>query len=383
MRKVCVVTGSRADYGLLKWVMKAVQKDSDLLLQIIVTGMHLSPAFGMTVGEIENDGFVIDKKVETLVACHTSTSIAKSMGLGMIGLADAISDLNPDCLLVLGDRFEIFSAVAVALVSQIPVVHLHGGEITQGAFDDSLRHSITKMSHLHCVATEEYYRRVVQLGEDPHSVFVVGGLGVDGINKLKLLSKSEIEQKLNITFSRKNLLITFHPVTTNEDMGISQFTQLLKSLSILQDTTLIFTSPNADTHSSNFSKILDDFIKNHPNAHVFLSLGQLTYLSCMAQVDAVIGNSSSGLMEAPTLKKGTINIGERQHGRMKAGSIIDCEPFHQNISSAIKKIYSDDFQKKLIEVKSPYGNGGASDKVVFILKNKLNDGLYKKSFYDL
>lgn len=383
MKKICVITGSRADYGLLKWVMQGIKHDQDLELQIIATGMHLSAEFGLTVREIEEDGFSIDKKVEMLLSSDSGSSIAKSMGLGLIGMADALSDLKPDCILVLGDRYEIFSAVSAAVVAQIPVVHLHGGEITEGAFDDSFRHSITKMSNLHLVATIEYYHRVVQLGENPRDVHLVGGLGVDGIKRVKFASKANLEKILKIKFSKKNLLVTFHPVTLLSDMGISQLEELLISLNNLKDTTIIFTNSNADNSGRLFLKKINEFIKQNPNASIHGSLGQTNYLSCMMYVDAVVGNSSSGIMEAPSLKTPTINVGERQNGRIKAKSVIDCKPNHKDISDAIEKLYSNEFQKKLVKVKNPYGEGGASDAIINILKKEIHGVCLKKAFFDL
>ena len=382
-RKICVITGTRADYGLLRLVMQGIKDDSDLTLQIIVTGMHLSPEFGLTYREIEQDGFQIDLKIEMLTSSDTSVGIAKSMGLGLIGFADALNELKPDLVLVLGDRFEIFSAVSAALVARIPVAHLHGGETTEGAFDESLRHSITKMSHIHFVAAEVYRQRVIQLGEQPKDVFLVGGLGVDNIKRLKLLNRSELEASLGFKLAQKNLLITFHPVTLETTTATDQMAELLTALADLKDTQLIFTLPNADTEGRALIKMVEKFVEEHHNAHIFSSLGQLLYLSCIAQVDGVVGNSSSGLLEAPSFGKGTINIGDRQRGRLQATSIINCAPDRNNIAIAIRKLYSADFQLSLSQVRNPYGEGGASEKIVTIIKNYAIDGIAKKTFYDL
>jgi GDP/UDP-N,N'-diacetylbacillosamine 2-epimerase (hydrolysing) len=323
-RKICVITGTRADYGLLRWVMQGIKDDADLNLQIIATGMHLSPEFGLTYKAIEADGFEIARKVEMLTSSDTPLGIAKSMGLGMIGFADALNELNPDLMVVLGDRFEIFAAVATALVARIPVAHLHGGETTEGAFDEAFRHSITKMSHLHFVAADEYKQRVIQLGEQPEHVFLVGGLGIDNIKRLKLLGRNSLEADLGFKFGKKNLLITFHPVTLENSSAVTQMEALLAALVQLEDTQLIFTMPNADTDGRTLIKMVEQFASQHANAHAFTSLGQLRYLSCIAQVDGVVGNSSSGLAEVPSFKKGTINIGDRQRGRLQATSIINC-----------------------------------------------------------
>jgi len=382
-RKICVITGTRAEYGLLRWVMQGVRDDADLNLQIIATGMHLSPEFGLTYQAIESDGFVIDRKVEMLASSDTPVGIAKSMGLGMIGYADALKELRPDLIVVLGDRFEIFAAVATALVARIPVAHLHGGEATEGLIDEAIRHSITKMSHLHFVATDEYKQRVVQLGEDPEHVFLVGGLGVDNIKRLQLLDRNTLEADLGLKFGKRNLLITFHPVTLENDSTETQMQALLAALAQLDDTQLIFTMPNADTNGRALIKMIKKFVLQHVNAHAFTSLGQLRYLSCIAQVDAMVGNSSSGLAEVPSFKKGTINIGDRQRGRLYSTSVINCEPTQKSIADAINTLYSPNFQRDLSQVYNPYGEGGASEKIVKIIKSATLEDLIKKHFYDL
>lgn len=382
-RKICVITGTRAEYGLLRWVMQGVNDDPDLTLQVVVTGMHLSPEFGLTYREIEKDGFQIDRKVEMLTSSDTPVGIAKSMGLGLIGFADALNELRPDLIVVLGDRFEIFSAASAALVARIPIAHLHGGETTVGAFDEALRHSITKMSHLHFVAAEEYRQRVIQLGEQPDRVFLVGGLGIDNIKRLKLLDRAELESSLDFKLGSKNLLITFHPVTLENAAASDQMAELLAALSDLADTQLIFTLPNADTGSRALIEMVEQFAAQHPNAHAYTSLGQLRYLSCIAQVDGVVGNSSSGLAEVPSFKKGTINVGDRQRGRLQAKSVINCEPSRESIAAALKQLYSTDFQLSLSKICNPYGEGGASEKVVKTIKHYAIDGIAKKTFYDL
>lgn len=382
-RKICVITGTRAEYGLLRWVMQGIKDDHELTLQVIATGMHLSPEFGLTYREIEKDGFQIDRKIEMLTSSDTPVGIAKSMGLGLIGFADALNELKPDLIVVLGDRFEIFAAVSAALVARIPVAHLHGGETTEGAFDEALRHSITKMSHLHFVAADEYRQRVIQLGEQPEHVFLVGGLGVDNIKQLKLLDRAALEASLDFKLGKKNLLITFHPVTLETSTATDQMTELLAALSPLTDTQLIFTMPNADTDGRALIKMVEQFVAQHPNARAYTSLGQLRYLSCIVQMDGVVGNSSSGLAEVPSFKKGTINVGDRQRGRLQAESVINCEPTRQGIAAAFKKFYTADFQASLSQVQNPYGEGGASEKVVQTIKHYALDGIVKKSFYDL
>jgi GDP/UDP-N,N'-diacetylbacillosamine 2-epimerase (hydrolysing) len=382
-RKICIITGTRAEYGLLRWVMQGIKDDNELTLQVIATGMHLSPEFGLTYKAIEQDGFQIDRKVEMLTSSDTSVGIAKSMGLGLIGFADALKELNPDLIVVLGDRFEIFAAVSAALVAGIPVAHLHGGERTEGAFDESLRHAITKMSHLHFVAAEEYRQRVIQLGEQPERVFLVGGLGVDNIKRMKLLGRLELEESLGFKLAKKNLLVTFHPVTLEMATAADQMAELLAALAELKDTQLIFTLPNADTDGRALIKMVEKFVEKHHNSHAYVSLGQLHYLSCIAQVDGVVGNSSSGLLEVPSFGKGTINIGDRQRGRLQSESVINSTPDQKSITSALNKLYSADFQAGLSKARNPYGEGGASEKIVTTIKNYAIDGLAKKAFYDL
>lgn len=382
-RKICVVTGTRAEYGLMRWVMQGIKDDSELTLNVIVTGMHLSPEFGLTYREIEKDGFHIDRKVEMLTSSDTSVGIAKSMGLGLIGFADALNELNPDLIVVLGDRFEIFAAVAAALVARIPVAHLHGGEATEGAFDEAFRHSITKMSHLHFVAAEEYRKRVIQLGEQPERVFLVGGLGIDNIKRMQLLGRAELEASLDFKLGAKNLLITFHPVTLETSTAKDQLAELLGALESLEDTQLFFTMPNADTDGRALIKMVEQFVARHPNARAYASLGQLRYLSCIAQMDGVVGNSSSGLAEVPSFKKGTVNIGDRQRGRLQAASVINCEPTRKSIEAALKKLYSTAFQMSLSQIQNPYGEGGASQRIVQVLQGHPLDGILKKSFRDL
>lgn len=381
-RKICVITGTRAEYGLLRHLMQGVRDDAQLKLQVIATGMHLSPEFGLTSQEIEVDGFIIDRKVEMLLSSDSGVGIGKSVGLGVIGFADALAEIQPDLMLVLGDRFEILAAVIAALFARVPVLHLHGGEVTEGALDDSMRHAITKMSHVHCVAIEEYRQRVIQLGEQPDRVHCVGGLGVDAIMQTRLIARAELEAALDFKFKARNLLITFHPATLAGESSDSQMAELLAALHGHDDTGLIFTLPNADAGGRELIAMLQDFVATHPNARVYPSLGQLRYLSCMAQCDGVVGNSSSGLLEAPTLKKGVVNIGDRQQGRLQAANVINCRARYDEINAALQKLYSPAFQAGLSAVTNPYGDGGASGRIVEIIKTLELDGLTQKSFYD-
>lgn len=382
-RKICVVTGTRAEYGLLRWVMEGIHQASDLQLQVVATGMHLSSEFGFTYREIEKDGFCIDHKVDMLLGSDTPAGVAKSMGSGLIGFGGILQKLKPDLMLVLGDRFEIFSAVAAAMIARIPLAHLHGGESTEGAFDEAIRHSITKMSHLHFVAAEEYRKRVIQLGEHPDRVFMVGGLGIDNIKKLSLLDRSTLQVSLDFELGLKNLLITFHPVTLEDKTSAKQMMALLSALHELEDTRLIFTLANADTDGRVIIEMINKFVASHSNARAYASLGQLRYLSCIKHVDGVVGNSSSGLLEVPSFAKGTINIGDRQRGRLKAESVIDCLPERESIAAALKKLYSKEFQVKLKTVKNPYGEGGASQRVVDTLMRVPLGNILKKHFYNL
>ena len=382
-RKICVVTGSRAEYGLLYWLMKEINDDKDLELQIIVTGMHLSKEFGNTFQQIEKDGFTINKKVDISLSSDTDVAITKSMGLGMIGFADAFSKLKPELIVVLGDRFEIFSAVSSAMIARVPVAHLHGGEASEGVIDESIRHAITKMSHLHFVATDEYKNRVIQLGEQPKRVFNVGGLGIDNINKLKLLSKADFENVINFKLIEKNILITFHPATLEKSSSKIQFKELLNSLSELRNTNIIFTKANSDSGGRAINRMIDEYAVKQKNVIVFKSMGQLKYLSALKFIDAVIGNSSSGLIEAPSFKIGTIDIGDRQKGRIKARSVISCQPNKEDIDKSLVKLYSKEFQKIVNNVDNPYGTGGASKKIMNIIKDINLDNIIKKSFYNL
>lgn len=383
-RKICVITGARADYGLLYWLMKEIEAAADLELQVIVTGMHLSPEFGLTWRGIEQDGFAISRRVEMLMSSDTPVGIAKSTGLGMIGFADAYADLQPDLAVILGDRFETFAAAAAALVARIPIAHLHGGETTEGAFDEAMRHSITKMAHLHFTSTEVYRRRVIQLGEDPRRVFNVGAPGLDNIARLNLLSREMLEESLGFHLGERNLLVTFHPTTLEQATAARQFEELLAALEGRRDTTLIFTKPNADTDGRIICAMIDDFVAARPQqCKAFTSLGQVRYLSALRLVDATIGNSSSGLIEAPSLGVGTINIGDRQKGRIKAESVIDCAPRREAIAAALDRLYSPEFRAILPGVQNPYGSAGASRKIVEVLSHYPLGGILKKRFHDV
>lgn len=382
--RVCVITGTRAEYGLLKHLMKALQHDDCFELQVIATCMHLSPEFGNTYQEIEQDGFNINKKIEILLSSDTEIGICKSMGLANIGFADAYSEMQPNLIVVLGDRFEILSAVSTALIFKIPVAHLHGGETTKGAFDEGIRHAITKMSHIHFSANDEFSKRIIQLGENPKNVFTVGGLGIDAIKKINLLTKSEFEKSIQRKLFQNNLLITFHPVTLEKNTARIQFENLLKALDRLDNTLLIFTKPNADTDGRIIVELIDEYVKKNSYKSIsFTSLGQLKYFSALQFMNAVVGNSSSGLLEVPSFKIPTLNIGDRQKGRLKASSVIDCSEDVESISNGLQKIFSKDFIEKSQSTINPYGEGGAVNQIIAILKTIDLTNIIKKHFYDL
>jgi UDP-hydrolysing UDP-N-acetyl-D-glucosamine 2-epimerase len=383
-RKICVVTGSRAEYGLLYWLMKEIQADPELELQLIVTGMHLSPEFGMTYKVIEEDGFVIDAKVEMLLSSDTAVGIAKSIGVGVIGFADVIAKLQPDIMVVLGDRFEILSAVQSAMVMNVPVAHISGGEITEGAIDDSIRHAITKMSHYHFVAAEIYRHRVIQMGELPDRVINCGDPGLDNFRRLKLLSLEELEETLDFRLGRPLFLVTYHPVTVGDVDSEKVMEGLLYALDHYPEAKIIMTKPNADTGGRVISQVIEDYSRRHPGrVYLSASLGQLRYLSAMKHCDVVIGNSSSGIVEAPAIKKPTVNIGNRQQGRLKARSVIDCGGNGDAIVAAINKALSDEFKQALLDTKSLYGDCNASSQIKNFLKRVDNNKNTGKKFFDI
>jgi len=384
MRKICVITGTRAEYGQLYWTMKALKDDENVNLSICVTGMHLSPEFGLTYKKILEDGFIIHEKVETLLSSDTTIAISKSIGLGIISFSEVFERLNPDLVLVLGDRYEIFAACTAAMISRIPIAHCHGGEATEGLIDEAIRHSITKMSQIHFASTEEYRNRIIQLGEQPKNVFNVGALGIENVNKLDLLTKSEFENSIKFKLNKINFLVTFHPVTLDNLSAEEQFKQLLIALDKFQETTIIFTKPNSDTDGRVIIQLIDDYVKNNPHKAIsFISLGQLRYLSAIQFMDVVVGNSSSGLIEVPSFSKATINIGDRQQGRVKATSVIDCETNNKDIEKAIKKALSVEFKEELKSSKNPYGDKNSSIEIVEVLKSIDLNGIIKKQFYNL
>ena len=385
MRKIAVVTGTRAEYGLLYWIIKGIHDDPELELQLIVTGMHLSPEFGLTVKEIEKDCFPTAERVEMLLSSDTESAIATSMGLGMIGFARAYERLTPDILVVLGDRFEILAAVSAAVPFRIPVAHIHGGESTEGAMDELFRHAITKMSHIHFPAVKIYANRIIQMGEQPENVFCVGAPGLDNLNKMKFLNKIQLAKTLGLPVDMPWGVITYHPVTLEKDSAGVQIRTILSALDRYPEICWIFTLPNVDMESRVIIKSIEKYVKkNSERAFLFSSLGQLKYLSLLKTSVVMVGNSSSGIIEAPSFKLPVVNIGSRQMGRIRAKNIIDVALCEENeIADAIDKALSERFREELKILKNPYVGGNASKKIVNVLKKVLLTNKFRKHFYDL
>lgn len=383
MRKICVITGTRAEFGLLRPLITLIAKDEELQLQLIATGMHLSPEFGYTLDEIITAGFVVDKKVECLLSSDSSVGISKSIALAISGFADALETLQPDLVVVLGDRTEILGAVIAAGMANIPIAHLHGGETTEGAYDEAIRHSITKFSHLHFTSTEAYRKRVIQLGEHPDTVFNVGAIGLDAIKKLKLLNREEFENSIGFKLKKRNILITYHPVTLEKEAPIETFENILTALNELTDTTLIFTHANSDKNGRIINKLIIEYVDAHKDKAVaFKSLGQLRYLSALQFVDFVIGNSSSGILEVPAFHIPTINIGDRQRGRICNESVINSNNSLEDIKKSITFALDKTFRKKIQQQELLYGNGTTAEKIIQIIKEH-NHISIKKSFYNI
>ncbi len=386
--KVVVATGTRAEYGLLKRLIQLLQAEPNFTAEILVTGTHLSPEFGMTRNEILRDGLPVGATVEMLLSSDSPLGVAKSTGLGLIGFADALDRLQPDLLIVLGDRFEMLAAATAAMLMRVPIGHIHGGELTEGALDDAIRHSITKMSILHFTAAEEYRRRVIQLGESPSTVFTVGGLGVDSVVHGDLLDASTLASVLGVTMGKRNLLVTFHPATLESTAPGEQMGEMLRALGRLvsgdEHLHVFFTHPNADSGGRLISQRIREFCAERPGrCWEFVSLGTQRYLSLLRHADVVVGNSSSGLLEAPSLGTATVNIGSRQAGRLRAESVIDCEPEAEAILGAVREAYSDAFRRRVVDARNPYGDGGASQRIVALLKERLPIRNLRKRFLDL
>lgn len=386
MKRIGIMTGTRAEYGLLKSLMQEINKDNDLELYLIVSGMHLSPEFGMTYQEIEEDGFQINAKVEMLLSSDSPAGISKSIGLGVIGFADEFQRADLDMLILLGDRYEALSAAISAMVMRIPIAHLHGGELTEGAIDEGIRHSITKMSYLHFTSTEQYRNRVIQLGENPDRVFYVGALGVENIKKINLMTKEELEKSIHFEIDENTVVVTYHPVTLENNTVEEQFLNLLKVLDRNPKIRMIFTKANADTNGRIVNELIDKYAaQNSERACAFMSLGQKRYLSALKYCRIVIGNSSSGIIEAPSFGKPIINIGDRQKGRICADSVINCGYTQQEIQQAMETALTEEFENKARNCRNPYEKENTAANIISVIKDYLlNDKInLKKRFYDL
>ena len=381
---VGVVTGTRAEYGLLYWLMKEIQADDELELQIIATGQHLSPEFGLTYKNIEADGFAINAKVEMLLSSDSPVGIAKSVGLGTIGFADALARLQPDIMVLLGDRFEALAAAQTAMILRIPIAHIHGGETTEGAIDEAIRHSITKMSQIHFVSESEYRDRVIQLGENPESVFEVGAVGIDNIVRLKLLSLQDLEKQINFSLGKKFFLVTYHPETLTGKSPVEALKTLFAVFDEFPEYKLIFTQANSDAGGRIINEQIEAYAKkNKERVLLVKSLGQLRYLSAMKLCAAVVGNSSSGLLEAPVLHVPTINIGDRQKGRKRYHSVIDCNEDKQQLLSAIQSLRDSKFLQKIQSMEIPHTDGKIAVTMKDMLKQAELSNVCQKKFYDL
>ena len=382
-RRICIFTGARSDFGLLQPLIRAVMEDEQFELQLVVTGSHLSADFGSSVQEIEKAGIPIARKVDILGGSDSPADVARAAGRGMIGFADALEELKPDIVVVLGDRYEALAAAFSSVVLGIPVAHLHGGEVTEGSSDDSFRHAITKLASLHFVAAEPYRARVVQMGESPERVFLVGGLGVDAMARLPLFARDEVEQKLKFHVDGRTLLATVHPATAGAaDSGL-ECVEMLAALEEESDLRIVFTLANADAGGREVNEKIRAFVDRHRDRCIcFSSLGSQLYFSCLQFVKGLIGNSSSGLLEAPSFHIGTINIGERQKGRLRSASVIDCAADRQSIRDALSRLFSTEFQKLVSSAINPYGSGGATPEILKILRSVDLSKLRAKAFHD-
>ena len=388
-KKICILTATRAEFGLLKPIIEKLKNINEFDVRIVVTGMHLSPEFGLTYQEIEANGMEIDRKIEILLSADTPSSVSKSMGLAIISFADYFSELQPDLLLVLGDRYESLAVAIVAMNARIPIAHLYGGDISEGAVDDVVRHAITKMSYLHFTATEDHRRRVIQMGESPDRVFFVGAMSVENSRNVKRLTREELQKEIGFYWKQdteKMAVVTFHPVTLEDSTAKQQVQNLLDALDAFKFLKIIFTKANADTGGRIINQMIDEYAEKHPEkCKVFTSLGQVRYLSAIAVADVVIGNSSSGLSEVPTFHVPTVNIGDRQRGRMCGKTVISCGTEEQNIREAVSMALSDQFRELISDAENPYGKEGTSDAIVDIIAEYLKKNAFelKKSFFDV
>ena len=383
-KKICVVTGSRAEYGLLYPTIKKIDQDKELKLQLVVTGSHLSKDHGLTINEVKKDNIKIASLVDLKIIGDSKKDIVDYISLAIKKLGLVYQKLKPDYLLILGDRYEIFAAASAAMIFQIPIAHIHGGELTSGLIDEAIRHSISKMSHLHFASTKIYAKRIIQLGENPRNVYHVGAPAIENIQSIKYSSKAKLEKELNVSLAERNLLVTFHPVTLEKDFGLKQLNSLILALSKLDRRyKIFFTSSNADTGGAVINRAIKKFVRSSPRFILFNSLGRVRYLNLLMYVDGVLGNSSSGLIEVPSFNIGTVNVGNRQAGRITGNSVINTEAKVNKILSSIKKLYSKDFRINIKKSKNPYDNGLSSNKIIKVLKSRNFTNLIKKEFFDL
>lgn len=385
MRKICVVSGTRAEYGLLSRLIRMIDESDQTELQLVVTNMHLSPTYGETCREIERDGFKIDRRIPIIEeGKNDAVATLKSMARAISGFADAFGELRPDIVVLLGDRYEILAAAEAALIERIPIAHIHGGEVTEGAYDDAIRHSITKMSHLHFTSTEAYSKRVIQLGEHPDRVFYVGSLGVENIKNLHLLSKDEVEKEIGFKVDRQTILVTYHPVTLGTDSVKRDIDSFMEALSLRPELRIIFTMPNSDNGSDVIVQAIHDFVdRNQERAIAFKSLGLLRYLSLMKYSSAVVGNSSSGILEVPSFGIPTLNIGNRQKGRIQSDSVVNSGTRRDEILKGLDKVMSQDFIETCHSVSNPYEKANTAETIFKVISTYPLEGIIQKHFYDL
>lgn len=385
MKKICIVTSTRAEYGLLRNLINKVDQDPDLHLCLIATGMHLSPEFGMTVNEIVNDGYPITEKIDILMSSDKVSAISKTMGIASISFADVFERQKPDMLVVLGDRYELLPICACAMNAHIPIAHISGGETTEGAVDESIRHCITKMSYLHFPASEPYRKRIIQLGESPERIFNFGDVGVELIRTIDLLEKSQLEKSIDFSLGKLHACVTFHPTTLEDGLAEKQIDELLNAISSFPEMKFVFTKANSDANGRIINEKIDKYVSENENCVAFISLGVKRYLSCLKYAAVVIGNSSSGIIEAPSFGVPSINIGDRQKGRLQANSIINCKPLETDIIGAINLSLTEEFKNQAMNTKNPYGSGNTSDGIIEVIKSFLYENKIdlKKKFYDI
>lgn len=383
-RRVAVVTGSRADYGLLYWLIHDLHHAPDFELQLVVSGMHLMPRFGHTLDAIKRDGFPIAATVDLAVESDTPHAMARAIGTGTAGFADAFAKLAPDLVVILGDRFEALAAATAAFAERLPIAHVHGGEVTEGALDEGFRHAITKLSALHFTAAQPYRRRVIQMGEPPDRVFNVGAPGLEHLVRTPLLTRAELERALDFSLGEVAFLVTFHPATLDEGDPVDQCRELLAALDAFPEAQIVITLPNADPGGRAIIPLLEEYARSHPQrCRLFASLGQQRYLSLLRCVHAVVGNSSSGVIEAPSAGCATVNVGDRQRGRLRAASVIDCAPRRADIEAALRRALDPSFRAGLARVHNPYGDGAVADRILTVLRQVALPTLLRKPFYDV